>query len=74
LQIYGMPTTSHRVVERRAPGADSFILFYLDGDVVSAAVGPNSARDQRFARRLIEQRKVVDPARLADVQVPMAKL
>jgi 3-phenylpropionate/trans-cinnamate dioxygenase ferredoxin reductase component len=74
LQIYGMPTASHRVVERRAPGSDSFILFYLDGDVVRAAVGPNAARDLRFARRLIEQRKVVDPARLADVQVPMAKL
>jgi 3-phenylpropionate/trans-cinnamate dioxygenase ferredoxin reductase subunit len=74
LQIYGMPTAAHRVVERRAPGSDSFILFYLDGDVVSAAVGPNAARDLRFARRLIEQRKPVDPARLADVQVPMAKL
>jgi 3-phenylpropionate/trans-cinnamate dioxygenase ferredoxin reductase subunit len=74
LQIYGMPTPAHRVVERRAPGSDSFILFYLDGDVVSAAVGPNSARDLRFARRLIEQRKVVDPVRLADLQVPMAKL
>ena len=74
LQIYGMPTASHRVVERRAPGSDSFILFYLDGDVVSAAVGPNSARDLRFARRLIEQRKVVEPVRLADTQVPMAKL
>ncbi len=74
LQIYGMPTPAHRVIERRAPGSESFILFYLDGDVVSAAVGPNAARDLRFARRLIEQRKVVDPARLADVQVPMAKL
>jgi 3-phenylpropionate/trans-cinnamate dioxygenase ferredoxin reductase subunit len=74
LQIYGMPTSSHHVVERREPGAEAFILFYLDGDIVSAAVGPNSARDLRFARRLIEQRKAVDPARLADVQVPMAKL
>ena len=74
LQIYGMPSLSHRVVERRAPGSDSFILFYLEGEIVSAAVGPNSARDLRFARRLIEQRKVVDPARLADVQIPMAKL
>jgi 3-phenylpropionate/trans-cinnamate dioxygenase ferredoxin reductase component len=74
VQIYGMPTSSHRVVERRAPGADAFTLFYLDGNVVNAAVGANSARDLRFARRLIEQRKTVDPARLADVQVPMAKL
>jgi 3-phenylpropionate/trans-cinnamate dioxygenase ferredoxin reductase subunit len=74
LQIYGMPTAAHRVVERRVPGSDSFILFYLEGDVVSATVGLNSARDLRFARRLIEQRKGVDPVRLADVHVPMAKL
>jgi 3-phenylpropionate/trans-cinnamate dioxygenase ferredoxin reductase subunit len=73
LQIYGVPTSSHRVVMRGAPGSDSFVLFYLDGDVVSAALGPNSAKDLRFARRLIEQRKVIDPERLADVQVPMSK-
>ena len=73
LQIYGMPTPSHRVVVRGAPESDSFVLFYLDGNVVSAAVGPNSAKDLRFARRLIEQRKVIDPERLADPQVPMSK-
>jgi 3-phenylpropionate/trans-cinnamate dioxygenase ferredoxin reductase component len=73
LQIYGIPTPSHRVVARGATGSDSFVLFYLDGNVVSAALGPNSARDLRFARRLIEQRKVIDPERLADVQVPMSK-
>ena len=56
------------------PGSDSFVLFYLDGDVVKAALGPNAARDLRFARRLIEQRKPVDPQRLADVGVPMSKL
>lgn len=74
LQIYGMPTPAHRVVERRAPDADSFILFYLDGERVSAAVGSNAARDLRLARRLIEQRRAIDPARLADLQVPMSKL
>ena len=73
LQIYGVPISSHRVVVRGAPESDSFVLFYLDGNVVSAALGPNSARDLRFARRLIEQRKVIDPERLADVQVPMSK-
>jgi len=39
-----------------------------------AALGPNSARDLRFARRLIERRTSVDPAQLADVQVALAKL
>ena len=74
LQIYGIPTPTHRVVTRGAPGSESFVLFYLDGDIVKAALGPNAARDLRFARRLIEQRKPVDPNRLADVGVPMAKL
>ena len=73
LQIYGIPTPSHRVVARGVPGSESFVLFYLDGDVVKAAIGPNAARDLRFARRLIEQRKPVDAQRLADAGVPMSK-
>jgi 3-phenylpropionate/trans-cinnamate dioxygenase ferredoxin reductase subunit len=73
LQIYGIPMSSHRVVARGVPGSESFVLFYLDGDVVKAALGPNAARDLRFARRLIEQRKPVDAQRLADAGVPMSK-
>lgn len=74
LQIYGVPAPAHRVVARGAPGSDSFVLFYLDGNVVKAAIGPNAARDLRFARRLIEQHKPIDPDRLADVSIPMSKL
>ncbi len=74
LQIYGIPTPSLRVVLRGVAGADSFVLFYLDGDVVKAAIGPNAARDLRFAKRLIEQRKPVDVQRLADTGVPMSKM
>jgi 3-phenylpropionate/trans-cinnamate dioxygenase ferredoxin reductase component len=46
----------------------------MEGDVIKAAIGPNAARDLRFARRLIEQRKPVDPQQLADVGIPMSKL
>jgi 3-phenylpropionate/trans-cinnamate dioxygenase ferredoxin reductase component len=74
LQIYGIPTPSLRVVVRGVAGSDSFVLFYVDGDVVKAAIGPNAARDLRFARRLIEQRKPVDLQRLADNGTPMSKL
>jgi 3-phenylpropionate/trans-cinnamate dioxygenase ferredoxin reductase component len=74
LQIYGMPTPAHRVVQRGDKNSGSFVLFYLAGDVVQAAIGPNAARDLRFARRLIEQRKPVEAARLADVGTPMSKL
>lgn len=73
LQIYGIPLPSHRMVARGTPGEDSFLLCYLDGDVVQAAAGANAARDLRIARRLIEQRRRVDPTRLADPNVPMAK-
>ena len=74
LQVFGMPAPSHRVVVRGDPDSHSFVLFFLDGDKVVAALGPNAAKDLRFARRLIERRSTVDPARLADTQVPLAKL
>jgi len=74
LQIYGMPTPAHRVVQRGDPASGSFVWFYLAGDVVQAAVGANAARDLRFARRLIEQRKSVNAEQLADPNTPMAKL
>jgi 3-phenylpropionate/trans-cinnamate dioxygenase ferredoxin reductase subunit len=74
LQIYGMPDPSHRVVVRGDRQSDSFVLFYLEGDQVRSALGPNAARDLRFARRLIESRKSVDPEMLADTRVAMSKL
>jgi 3-phenylpropionate/trans-cinnamate dioxygenase ferredoxin reductase subunit len=74
LQIYGMPDPSHRVVVRGDLHSDSFVLFYLDGDKVRSAMGPNAARDLRFARRLIESRKSVDPQLLADTRVAMPKV
>jgi 3-phenylpropionate/trans-cinnamate dioxygenase ferredoxin reductase subunit len=74
LQIYGMPDPSHRVVVRGDLQSDSFVLFYLDGDKVRSAMGPNAARDLRFARRLIESRKSVDPKLLADTRVAMSKV
>ena len=74
LQIYGIPTPALRVVLRGVAGSDSFVLFYLDGEVVKAAIGPNAARDLRFARRLIEQRKPVDAGQLADIGIPMSRL
>ncbi|MFT3717474.1 NAD(P)/FAD-dependent oxidoreductase [Pseudorhodoferax sp.] len=74
LQIYGIPTSAHRVVRRGDAASGSFVLFFLAGDVVQAALGPNAARDLRFARRLIEQRKPVDAERLADPGTPMSRL
>ena len=74
LQIYGVPSAVHRVVRRGDATSDSFVLFYLAGNLVQAAIGSNAARDLRFARRLIEQRKPVDDEHLADLGTPMSKL
>lgn len=74
LQIYGVPSPSHRLVVRGLPAAGSFIFFYLEGERVVAALGGNAARDLRFARRLIERRTLVSADSLADESVPLAKL
>ena len=74
LQIYGMPDPAHRVVARGDLASDSFVLFYLDGDKVQSVLGPNAARDLRFARRLIDSQKSVDPELLADTRVAMSKV
>ncbi len=74
LQIFGVPAPKHQVVMRGDADANSFVMFFLDGDKVAAAIGPNAARDLRFARRLIERRTSVDVQQLADLQVPLSKL
>ena len=75
LQIYGIADPTHRVVVRGDLQSDGFVLFYLDGnDAVRSAMGPNAARDLRFARRLIDSGKRIDPALLADTRVAMSKL
>jgi len=74
LQIYGVPQPTYWTVLRGTAGGASFSLFYLQGERLMAAIGPNCARDLRFARRLIEKQAPVDPARLANIAVPMAKV
>lgn len=74
LQIYGLPVPSYRAVVRGVPSSGSFVVFYLEGDRVKAVVGANSARELRFARRLIEQGTCVRDADIADPQVTLSKL
>ena len=73
LQIYGMPDPLHHVVVRGDLQSDSFIVFYLSGQKNRAAMGPNAPKDLRFARRLIQNQKSVDPQLLADPSVAMSK-
>ncbi|MBS0341210.1 MAG: FAD-dependent oxidoreductase [Proteobacteria bacterium] len=74
LQIFGMPAPGHARVLRGDAASGSFVLFFLQEGKVVAALGPNSARDLRFARRLIERGTSVEPQKLADLQIPLARL
>jgi 3-phenylpropionate/trans-cinnamate dioxygenase ferredoxin reductase subunit len=74
LQIYGLPSASHQVVMRGDPSCGTFVAFYLDGELVKAAVAANSPRDLRVGRKLIEQKKSVSAADLADTSRPLAAL
>ena len=74
LQIFGMPAPGHTRVLRGDPASGSFVMFFMEGDRVVAALGPNAAKDLRFGRRLIERGTGVDPQKLADLQIPLARL
>jgi len=74
LQIFGMPSPTHRAVLRGDPGSNSFIVFFLDADRVAAAMGPNAARELRFARRLMERRTPIDATQLANPDMPLSKM
>ena len=74
LQIYGMPAPAHRAVVRGDRASGNFLVFYLEGDRIKAAVAANAARDLRFARRLIEQGKSVRDEDLADTRLALGKL
>lgn len=52
----------------------TFTAFYLMGGAVQAVVSLNRGEDVRAATPLIEARAVIDPARLADERVELAKL
>jgi len=56
-------------------GSKKFMQIYCDTDgVVIGAIGINQAKDMRFAQVLIEKRRAIDPALLADPKADLRKL
>lgn len=74
MQIFGLPDVSHRIVMRGSAESGQFLAFCMKEDRVKAAVGVNSARDLRFARRLIEQCRTVSDADLSNPAIALGKL
>jgi 3-phenylpropionate/trans-cinnamate dioxygenase ferredoxin reductase subunit len=72
LQYVGYATSWDEVVIRGNPAAESYIAFYLSGEVVQAAFAVNRVRDLVALKRLIGQRP--DRRALADDAVPLKSL
>jgi anthranilate 1,2-dioxygenase ferredoxin reductase subunit len=74
LQTVGVIATSGGVLRGEA-GSAKFMLIYRDAaGVVTGALGINQAKDMRFAQMLVDKRRVVDPALLADPKQDLRKL
>jgi 3-phenylpropionate/trans-cinnamate dioxygenase ferredoxin reductase subunit len=59
---------------RGDPASGSFSHFYLDGEHIAAIVSVNAPRDLRAAKKLVQTRKPVSAASLADPAVQLQRL
>ncbi len=74
IQLVGLPADWDRTVTRGDRAADRFIEFYVKGDRLEGAAALNNPRDIRFAKRLMQAEKSVDPAALTDPAVKLQTL
>ncbi|MSO94037.1 MAG: hypothetical protein EXQ86_11645 [Rhodospirillales bacterium] len=71
LQMVGMPETWDALIVRGAMGQGPFTAFYMKDGVVVGANAVNNARDIRFARKWIAEKRRVDADKLADAAIPL---
>ena len=74
LQMLGLPDAESESVRRGELDSHAFTIFYLREDRVLAATAINKARDIAVARRLIGQKRRIDPKRLADPDTALREL
>lgn len=75
LQVVGLANPSDVVVVRGDPerGRSLSVFYVRDGEVRAAEIVSNP-RDFAIARKLVTQRAVVTPARLADTSIPLKEV
>ncbi len=74
IQLVGLPSAFDDTVTRGERAQGSFVEIYLKDGRIDGAAAINSPRDIRFARRLMQAEKIVDPAALADPAVKLQAL
>ncbi|HTP84434.1 MAG TPA: FAD-dependent oxidoreductase [Alphaproteobacteria bacterium] len=74
LQLLGIPHKTDTSIVRGDRAKDQFLEFFLANGTIEAVAAVNSPRDLRFAKRLMQIDKPIDPARLADMAVTLQDL
>ena len=74
IQLVGLPNDFEETVTRGERADGSFVEFYMKGGRIDGAAAINNPRDIRFAKRLMQAQKTVDPAALADPSVKLQAL
>jgi 3-phenylpropionate/trans-cinnamate dioxygenase ferredoxin reductase subunit len=74
LQMTGLPEGYDKLVQRGDPASGAFMLFYLKEGRIVAVNTVNLGREMKPAQRLMQSRKVFDPAQLADPNMRLLKL
>ena len=74
LQTVGLSIGFDTAVLRGDPAAHSFSVIYLKDGQVRALDCVNSVKDYVQGRKLVEARAIIDPAQLADTNVPLKEM
>ena len=74
IQLVGLPADFEETVTRGDRAQGSFVEFYMKGGRIDGAAAIDNPRDIRFAKRLMQAEKIVDPAALADSGVKLQAL
>jgi NADPH-dependent 2,4-dienoyl-CoA reductase/sulfur reductase-like enzyme len=73
IQGVGWPSPEAQRVRRPMPG-NGWLMLETDGPYLSYAIGINAQKDLAAVRRLIERKIPIDPAALADPNLPFAAM
>ena len=74
LQIAGLARPGDGLVRRGDPGVRKFAVFHLREGRIAAVEAVNAAPEYVVGRRLIAERVVVAPERLADTTIAMKSI
>jgi 3-phenylpropionate/trans-cinnamate dioxygenase ferredoxin reductase subunit len=74
LQVLGLPSERHRIVERSDPAKRQRVFFFCDGTKVCAVAAVNAGREVKIARKWMRERRFPAIDALTDTTTDLSKL